>query len=118
MEYKKGEITKGLVSGIENYGIFINFEHNSSGLIHISEIDHNFIKDVNNFAKLGDEIYCQIIDIKDNKLILSIKNIDYKNTGKIKKQPKDDFLILKQNLKSWVDYKLAEIEEEENKKTT
>lgn len=115
MKYNKGDVTKGIVSGIENYGIFINFNNNSSGLIHISEIDHKFIQNINDFVTIGDEIYCQILDIKDSKLILSIKNIDYKNTGNILKRPKDGFLILKENLPTWVEYKLLEIMENKNK---
>ncbi len=38
MGYKKGDIVKGRVTGVEDYGIFILLENNVTGLIHILEI--------------------------------------------------------------------------------
>ncbi|NLD79210.1 MAG: S1 RNA-binding domain-containing protein, partial [Mollicutes bacterium] len=45
--YKVDKIVKGNVSGIEKYGIFINLENFYTGLIHISEISNDYIKDIN-----------------------------------------------------------------------
>ena len=45
--YKIGDIIEVEVSGIENYGIFVKAEDDYTGLIHISEIDNNYIKDIN-----------------------------------------------------------------------
>ena len=36
--YKIGDIVEGTVTGIERYGIFLSFNNNKTGLIHISEI--------------------------------------------------------------------------------
>ena len=55
-EYKVGNIVKGTVNGIETYGAFINFDEYYSGLIHISEISDNFVKNINDFIKVGDEV--------------------------------------------------------------
>ena len=41
--YKVGDIVKGVVSGIEEYGIFVTLENDFSGLIHISEITQGFV---------------------------------------------------------------------------
>lgn len=84
-KYKKGKIVKAIVSGIESYGIFVTLDEYYSGLIHISEISHNFVKDVNDYVSVGDIIYVEILDIDEElfQLKLSIKNINYKKTKKI-----------------------------------
>lgn len=43
-KFKKGEIIKGTVTGIEKYGIFVNLDNYYTGLIHISEISNFFVK--------------------------------------------------------------------------
>ena len=35
--YQKGEVVKGTVTGFEKYGIFLSFDEEYTGLIHISE---------------------------------------------------------------------------------
>ena len=44
--YKIGDIVKGKVTGIENYGIFLLMEDGYTGLIHISEISEKFVRNV------------------------------------------------------------------------
>ena len=85
-DYKVGSIIKGQVTGIEKYGIFINIDPWYDGLIHISEISQGFVKDINDYVKIGDTIYCQILEVdEDNlQLKLSIKNINYKTLDKNK----------------------------------
>ena len=63
-KYKKGKVVRGTVTGIENYGIFISFDEYYSGLIHISEISHGFVKDINNFVKIGETIYVRILSFE------------------------------------------------------
>lgn len=83
-EYKKGRVVKGTVTGIEPYGAFVSFGEFYSGLIHISEISHGFVKDIHDFLNIGDVIYTEILEVdeEDYQLKLSIKNIAYKNSRK------------------------------------
>ena len=78
--YKVDKIVKGNVSGIEKYGIFINLENFYTGLIHISEISNDYIKDINDYVNLGEIIYVKILSIDEqkNQMALSIKNLDYR----------------------------------------
>ena len=78
--FKPGDIIKGQVTGIENYGIFININAEYNGLIHISEISEGFVKDINDFVKIGETIYCKVLEVDEENcnLKLSIKNINYK----------------------------------------
>ena len=42
-KYRKGNIVKATVTGIESYGVFVSFDEYYTGLIHISEISNNFV---------------------------------------------------------------------------
>lgn len=107
-DYKVGRIVKATVTGIESYGIFVNLDEYYSGLIHISEISHGFVKDVHNFVKIGDIIDVQILDVdeKTNHLKLSIKNINYANSRKVAKkfirETVHGFSTLKHQLPLWI----------------
>lgn len=79
-KYKKGKIVRGTVTGIETYGVFVSFDEYYSGLIHISEMSHGFVKDIHDFVKIGDVIYVEILEVDDQlfHLKLSIKDVNYK----------------------------------------
>lgn len=113
-KYKKGRVVKGTVSGIEPYGAFILFDEYYSGLIHISEISHGFVKDIHDFLNIGDVIYTEILDIdeEDYQMKLSIKNIAYKNKKKYSGKHKEiietthGFETLKRKLPGWIEENL------------
>ena len=79
---EKEDVVKVIVTGIQKYGVFAQTD-NYEGLIHISEISYGYVKNVNDYVKIGDEIYAKVVDVdnEDNHLKLSIKDIDYKNDG-------------------------------------
>lgn len=76
-KYKVGSIVTGSVTGIEPYGVFVNLDDYYSGLIHISEISHGFVKNVNDYVNLGETIKAKVIDVDDDSfhVKLSIKGI-------------------------------------------
>ena len=111
--FEVGDIIKGQVTGIENYGIFININAEFNGLIHISEISEDFVKDINDFVKIGETIYCRVLGVDEENcnLKLSIKNINYKarkGKGKFNETVRG-FSPLKDNLDNWINEKLEEI---------
>ena len=65
-KYEVGNIVTGNVTGIEKYGIFVSLDEYYSGLIHISEISDNFVRDVNDYVKYGDTIKAKIIEVDDD----------------------------------------------------
>lgn len=113
-KYEQGKIVKGIVSGIETYGIFIKFDEYYSGLIHISEMSNRFVKDPNDFVNIGDTIYTEIIDVDNENyhLKLSIKNIKYKKLKQQKKvkivESKSGFKTLAYKLPTWIEQNLKE----------
>ena len=114
-KYKKGRVVKGLVTGIESYGIFVSFDEFYSGLIHISEISHGFVRNINDYVKIGDTIYTEILEFDEEQahLKLSIKNISYKNNNtrknkKINETPMG-FTTLEYKLPKWIEEKLTKL---------
>lgn len=73
----ENNVVKGIVTGIESYGIFVKLDDSKSGLIHISEISSKFVRNPADFANIGEEINVEIIGNNDDgNLKLSIKNIN------------------------------------------
>ncbi len=71
------DIVEGSVVGITKFGAFIELEDGKKGLIHISEISNQFVKDVNDFLKVNDKIKAKVIHISDDgKIDLSIKRLN------------------------------------------
>ena len=83
VKYKVNSVVLGYVTGIKEYGIFVQLDNNTSGLIHISEISNKFIKDVNDYAAVGELIRVRIVrEEKNNHYSLSTVNLDYRITKK------------------------------------
>ena len=114
-KYKKGKIVRGTVTGIETYGVFVSCDEFYNGLIHISEISHGYVKNINDFVKIGDVIYVEILEVDEgtNHLKLSIKNIQYKKKKitrkKIIVETGRGFDILAQKLPIWIDESIKKI---------
>ena len=115
MKNKKGDLVVGKVTGFEDYGIFLAFDDQYTGLIHISEISPYFVKDVKNYAQLGEEVSCRVLECDDErkKLKCSIIDTDY---GKKKDLEIDHgFTPLKKQLPIWMEEKLREMSEKKQK---
>lgn len=115
-DVKVGSVVLGEVTGIESYGIFVKLSNGYSGLVHISEITEKFVKDVNNYAKIGEKIYVEIkdIDSNSNKCILSVKGLNYRiDDNRLVKESVRGFTPLKQHLPEWIESKYKEIHKDE-----
>lgn len=103
--YKKGDIVKGKVTGIENYGIFLLLEDEKfSGLIHISEISDKFVRSVFDYVQLDEVIYARILEVdeKNKQLKLSIKDFNYRIDDKKNLEDKNGFSPLREKLPEWI----------------
>ncbi len=74
-EYSVGDVLDGTVTGIVDFGIFVKVNDGLEGLVHISEIDWGLVEDPRAFAKVGQAVKVKIIDIKDGKISLSMKQL-------------------------------------------
>lgn len=74
MPIELGSIVEGVVTGITNFGAFIELPGGATGLVHISEIAEVYVKDVNDFLNIGDKTMVKVISVDPKgKIGLSIK---------------------------------------------
>lgn len=73
--YKVGDVVDGIISGVTNFGAFVNFVDNPEieGLMHISEIGYRLIEHPKEIVKIDEAVKVKIVDIKDNQVFLSLK---------------------------------------------
>lgn len=112
--YKIGDIIKGKVTGIEDYGIFLLVDDDVTGLIHISEISDGFVKNVGDYADIGEIIKAEVIEYDDinKKLKLSIKNEGCSRRSKKNvpiKETEKGFNGLSRQLAEWIKDKEKEM---------
>lgn len=74
-QYKVGDVVEGKVTGVVDFGAFVEFGDNLEGLVHISEIAWQRIDNPKDFIKVGDPIKAEIISIDNSKISLSIRNL-------------------------------------------
>ena len=113
-DFSVGSVVKGVVTGIQSYGIFVKLDNGYTGLIHISEITDKFVSDVNRFANKGENVYAEVksIDEDNKKCILSVKGLNYRADipRKINETVRG-FTPLKEHLPIWIEEKLTELDE-------
>lgn len=87
MIYKVGDIVEGEITGIQPYGAFVKFE-DYYGLIHISEISKDYIKDIHLFLKLDQKIKVKILEVDEesNHFKLSLKALQPDSLSKEKRK--------------------------------
>lgn len=88
-----GEIVDGVVISVMPFGAFVDIGNKQSGLVHISEVSDNYVKDINDHLKKGDKVKVKVLTVDDSgKMNLSIKKaVDkpQKEKSKSKEKPKE-----------------------------
>ena len=72
-KYKVGDVIEGVVTGATEFGVFVKLEDGLEGLVHISEMDWALVENPKARYKVGETIKVKVIEIKDDKVSLSIK---------------------------------------------
>lgn len=79
MSIEVGSILEGVVTGITNFGAFVELPGGRTGLVHISEVADDYVKDVKDYLKDRDVVKVKVINIDDKgKIGLSIKQANPK----------------------------------------
>ncbi|MDR7074272.1 S1 domain-containing post-transcriptional regulator GSP13 [Fictibacillus barbaricus] len=75
MNFEVGSIVEGKVTGIKPFGAFVALDDNVQGLVHISEVSHGFVKDINDTLSVGDVVSVKVLSIDEDskKISLSIR---------------------------------------------
>ncbi|EHL19424.1 S1 RNA-binding domain-containing protein [Peptoanaerobacter stomatis] len=73
---KVGNIVDGRVINVKPYGAFVSIGSDKKGLVHISHISNDFVKDINEFLHQGDVVKVKILSMDDDggKIALSLKD--------------------------------------------
>ncbi len=94
-----GALAEGTVVGITNFGAFVQLEGGGTGLIHISEVANEYVRDIKDHLKLQDKVKVKIINVNptNGKVDLSLKQAtaapappliprNYRRWGKAKRE--------------------------------
>ena len=74
MSIEVGNILPGKITGITNFGAFVDLGNRKTGLVHISEVSNSYIKDIKDVLTVGDEVQVKVMEIAgDGKVSLSIR---------------------------------------------
>ena len=74
MSIEVGSIVEGIVTGITNFGVFVQLSGGEVGLVHISEIADTYVKDINDFLQKKDRVKVKVLSVdQGGKIGLSIK---------------------------------------------
>lgn len=69
-----GAIVDGTIEKVTEYGAFIKLESGETGMVHISQVDNSYVKDINDFIHVGDVVKVKVVGQKeDGRIDLSIK---------------------------------------------
>ena len=79
-----GKVVEGTVTGITNFGAFVQLPGGKSGLVHISEISDDYVEKVTDYLKKDQKVKVKILSIsKDGKISLSIRQAKPKTNNPI-----------------------------------
>jgi len=69
------QVIEGKVTGIQPYGAFVALNDDVQGLVHISEVTHGYVKDINEHLAVGDDVNVKVLNVDENskKVSLSIR---------------------------------------------
>src|SRR5258707_11040219 len=77
--YRPGEVKKGKVTKLTNFGVFVELEPGLEGLLHISELADHKVESPEDVVKVGDEVEVKVlrVDVAERKIALSRKRIGW-----------------------------------------
>ena len=101
MQLNIGDIVEGKITGIKEYGLFVDLGDGKSGMVHISEVACTYVSNIKEFVQEGQTVKMKVLNItEEGKISLSIKKAieaDKKATGEQRRkehksyqQPKPD----------------------------
>ena len=88
MAIEVGNIIDGTVSGITKFGVFVDLGEKKTGLVHISEVAHWYVEDINTVLKVEDPVKVKVLSIEGNKIGLSIRQTQPKETASEERRPR------------------------------
>lgn len=82
MQIEVGAVVSGKVTGITEFGAFVETEAGKTGMVHISEVSSGYVKDIKDHLSIGQEVKCKVISVSpEGKISLSIKKVEAENNS-------------------------------------
>ncbi|MBI2594640.1 MAG: polyribonucleotide nucleotidyltransferase, partial [Candidatus Colwellbacteria bacterium] len=75
-EFEVGEIVEGKVVKIFDFGALVDIGGGKSGLIHVSELKNEFVKEVEDVVKIGETVTAKVIKVDNGRVDLSLKRME------------------------------------------
>ena len=77
--YKAGDVVKGAVTKITNFGVFVGLEDGLEGLLHISELSDDKVENAEEVVNVGDAVEVKVlrVDTDERKIGLSKKRVGW-----------------------------------------
>ena len=90
-KYQPGQLIKGKITKITNFGVFVGLEDGLEGLLHISELADDKVDDAQNVVNVGDELEVKVlrVDTEERKIGLSRKRVDWTPEEEAKEAQKE-----------------------------
>ena len=63
---QEGEDYMGTVKGIRDFGAFVEIMPERTGLLHVSEISHDYVEDIEEYLQVGDQVKVHLLEVKDD----------------------------------------------------
>ncbi|MBR2868570.1 MAG: S1 RNA-binding domain-containing protein [Clostridia bacterium] len=77
MQIEEGVIVSGKVTGLTDFGAFVELEGGKTGMIHISEVAPNYVKDIKEHLAVGQEVKAKVLTVSpEGKISLSIRKLN------------------------------------------
>lgn len=65
---KVGDIVECVVTGVQSYGAFVLIDNCINGLIHISEISKGYVRNIEDFVRVGETVFVKILELDEENL--------------------------------------------------
>lgn len=123
MGFHIGQKVKGKVTGVQPYGIFVQLDSTTQGLVHISEVTHGFVDNIKQSYEVGEEVEVLVLDVDEysKQISLSIRaleKIQLKQSKHRKYHPRYSnfdydagFRTIEEKLDQWIDDSLKDLKD-------
>ena len=98
---KVGDIVECVVTGVQSYGAFVLIDNSINGLIHISEISKGYVRNIEDFVKVGETVYVKILELDEEELRAKVSLKEIREVNKRERYTKIPRSRHKINLKKY-----------------
>ena len=98
---KVGDIVECVVTGVQSYGAFVLIDNSINGLIHISEISKGYVRNIDDFVRVGETVFVKILELDEEELRAKVSLKEIREVNKRERYTKIPRSRHKINLKKY-----------------